>query len=159
MRPSGSAEFLETRRLQAMEFLNEGLQPVEVARKIGVDRRSVRRWKASVLKDGQEGIRAKPLPGRPPRLGPGEKKRLETILLRGALKAGFPTDLWTCPRVVQVIEKAFGVHYHVDHVGRVLHSLGWSPQKPQRRAIERDEEAIRSWIKTEWPRVKKTPRA
>jgi len=157
MRPSGSAEFLEARRLRALEFLNQGLQPVEVAHKIGVDRRSVRRWKASVLKDGPEGIRARPLPGRPSRLSPQEKKRLETLLLRGARKAGFPTDLWTCPRVVQVIEKAFGVHYHVDHIGRVLHALGWSPQKPQRRAIERDEEAIRSWIKVDWPRVKKTP--
>lgn len=159
MRPSGSAGFLEARRLQALEFLNQGLQPVDVARKIGVDRRSVRRWKARVLKDGPEGIRARPLPGRPSRLGPREKKRLETILLRGARQAGFSTDLWTCPRVVQVIEKIFGVHYHVDHIGRVLHALGWSPQKPQRRAIERDEDAIRSWVKADWPRVKKTLRA
>lgn len=158
MRPSGSAEFLEARRLQALEFMNQGLQPVEIAHKIGVDRRSVRRWKASVLKDGPEAIRAKPLLGRPPRLGPAEKKRLETILLRGARQAGFSTDLWTCPRVVRVVERAFGVHYHVDHIGRVLHALGWSPQKPQRRAVERDEEAIRSWVKIDWPRVKKTPR-
>jgi transposase len=159
MRPSGSAEFLEARRLQALAFMNQGLQPVEIAHKIGVDRRSVRRWKASVLKDGPEAIRAKPLLGRPPRLGPAEKKRLETILLRGARQAGFSTDLWTCPRVVRVVERAFGVHYHVDHIGRVLHALGWSPQKPQRRAVERDDEAIRSWVKIDWPRVKKTPRA
>jgi len=159
MRPSGSAEFLETRRLRAMEYFGQGLQPVEIARKVGVDRRSVRRWKASLLKDGAEGIRAKPMLGRPSRLGLREKKRLETILLRGARQAGYATDLWTCPRVVQVIERVFRVHYHVDHIGRVLHSLGWSPQKPQRRAVERDEEAIRSWIKADWPRVKKTPRA
>jgi len=159
MRPSGSAEFLEGRRLRALEYLEQGLQPVEIARKVGVDRRSVRRWKASILKDGAEAIRAKPMLGRPSRLGPREKKRLETILLRGARQAGYATDLWTCPRVVQVIERVFRVHYHVDHIGRVLHSLGWSPQKPQRRAVERDEEAIRSWIKADWPRVKKTPRA
>jgi len=156
MRPSGSAEFLEARRLRALEYIDRGLQPVEVARKIGVDRRSVRRWKASFLKDGPEAIRAKPLPGRPPRLSPREKKRLEAILLRGARPAGFSTDLWTCPRIVWVIEKVFGVHYHVDHIGRVLHALGWSPQRPQRRAVERDEEAIRSWVKIDWPRVKKT---
>jgi transposase len=159
MRPPGSAEFLETRRLKALEYMDQGLQPVEIARKVGVDRRSVRRWKARILKDGREGIRARPIRGRPSRLGSREKKRLEAILLRGARRAGFSTDLWTCPRVVQVIEKAFGIHYHVDHIGRVLHALGWSPQKPQRRAVERDEEAIRSWIKAEWPRVKKTPRA
>lgn len=159
MRPSGSAEFLEARRVRALEYMDQGLQPVEIARKVGVDRRSFRRWKASVLKSGPEAIRAKPLLGRPPRLSPGEKQSLETILLRGARQAGFSTDLWTCPRVVQVIENVFGVHYHVDHIGRVLHSLGWSPQKPQRRAVERDEEAIRSWVKTDWPRVKKTPPA
>jgi len=156
MRPSGSAEFLEARRLRALEYLGQGLQPVEIARKVGVDRRSVRRWKASFLRDGPEAVRAKPLPGRPPRLGRQEKKRLEAILLRGAARAGFMTDLWTCPRVVHVIEKSFGVHYHVDHIGRILHSLGWSPQKPQRRAIERDEAAIQTWVKVNWPRVKKT---
>ena len=74
---------------------------------------------------------------------------MEAILLRGAWHAGFSTNLWTCLRVVQVVEKAFGVHYHVDHIGRVLHVPGWSPLKPQRRAEERDEEAIRFWIKAD----------
>jgi len=157
MRPSGSAEFLEARRLRAMEYWNQGLQPVEIARKIGVDRRSVRRWKASFLRAGLEAIRSKPLPGRPPRLGRQEKKRLEAVLLRGARAAGYSTDLWTCPRVAQIIHRTFGVRYHVDHIGRVLHSLGWSPQKPQRRAVERDEAAIQNWVKADWPRVKKTP--
>jgi len=110
-------------------------------------------------RDGPEALRAKPVPGRPSRLQPRDKKRLETILLRGARQAGFSTDLWTCPRLVQVIDRVFGVRYHADHLGRVLHALGWSPQKPQRRAVERDEEAIRSWIKTVWPKVKKTPPA
>ncbi|MGA2588268.1 MAG: winged helix-turn-helix domain-containing protein [Candidatus Aminicenantales bacterium] len=157
MRPSGSAEYLEGRRLRAMEYLDQGLQPGEIARKVGVDRRSVRRWKASIQKDGPGAIRAKPLPGRPRRLNPGAKKRLEAILLRGARETGFSTDLWTCPRVVQVIQKVFGVRYHVDHIGRILHSLGWSPQKPQRRAVERDEALIQRWVQADWPRVKKTP--
>ncbi len=77
------------------------------------------------------------------------------MLLRGAKAAGFPTDLWTCPRIAKVIEERFGVHYHVDHIGRMLHALGWSPQKPQRRALERDEEAIGRWTKEDWPRIKR----
>lgn len=158
MRPTGSAEFLEQRRLRAVSFLQDGLQPVEIARKVGVDRRSVRRWKASFLKDGPGAIRAKPLSGRPAKLDRKAKKRLEFALLRGARAAGYATDLWTCPRIAQVIHKTFGVRYHVDHIGRLLHSLGWSPQKPQRRAIERDEVAIQRWVKTSWPKVKKTPR-
>lgn len=84
---------------------------------------------------------------------------MERVLLKGAAAAGFPTDLWTCPRVAQVIQKRFGVGYHVDHIGRLLHGLGWSPQKPERRAVERNEAEIRRWAKEDWPRVKKTLRA
>jgi transposase len=84
---------------------------------------------------------------------------LEALLLKGALAAGFDTDLWTCPRVAELIKRRFGVEYHVDHIGRLLHGLGWTPQKPAARAVERDEGEIRRWIKEDWPRVKKTPAA
>jgi transposase len=80
--------------------------------------------------------------GRPLEMGRTARKALETLLLRGARAAGYATDLWTCPRIAQIISQNFGVHYHVDHIGRLLRSLGWSPQKPQRRAIERDKAAI-----------------
>jgi transposase len=155
MRPQGSPEELERRRQGAIRLLEEGYQPVDVARRLGVDRRSVRRWKAAYRRKGERGIEAKPAPGRPPKLPRQAKKRLERLLLRGAAAAGFATDLWTCPRVAQLIEEHFGVDYHVDHIGRLLHSLGWSPQKPQRRARERDEPAIQRWVKEQWPRIKK----
>lgn len=159
MRPSGSPEQLERRRQRAIELLNVGLQPVEVARQLGVDRRSVRHWKAAFRRRGRQGIEAKPTPGRPCALNAKVWSRLEKLLLKGAKAAGFPTDLWTCPRVAQLITERFGVDYHVDHIGRLLHSLGWNPQKPARRAIERDEQAIQRWAKEAWPRVKKTLRA
>lgn len=158
MRPRGSPEELERRRLHAIALLNQEYQPVEVARIVGVDRRSVRRWKAAYLKNGRKAIRAKPA-GRPPKLDAKSKKKLERELLKGAKAAGFPTDLWTCPRVAQLIRVCFGIHYHVDHIGRLLRSMGWSPQKPQRRAVERDEKEIQRWIKEEWPRIKKKPQA
>jgi transposase len=158
MRPAGSPEELERRRLRAVALLEQGLMPVEVARRVGVDRRSVRRWKAAFRKAGEAGVAARPPPGRPARLSPAQKRKLERVLLKGAQAAGFDTDLWTCPRVAWVIEEHFGVGYHVDHVGRLLHALGWSAQKPERRALERDEEAIRRWVKQDWPRIKKTPR-
>jgi transposase len=66
--------------------------------------------------------------------------------------------LWTCPRVTHLIRKEFNVTYHVDHIGRLLHSLGWSPQKPERRAIERDEKSIRNWVRYTWPHLKKKPK-
>lgn len=159
MRPSGSPEELARRRQRAIDLLNNGMQPVEVARQLGVDRRSVRRWNAAYRRRGARGIEAQPTPGRPCALAPKEKRRLEKLLLKGAIAAGYPTDLWTCPRVADLIADRFGVDYHVDHVSRLLHSLGWSPQKPSRRAVERDEAAIQRWVKADWPRVKKTLRA
>ena len=84
-------------------------------------------------------------------------KWLEQELLEGAQAAGFPTDLWTCPRVVELIQARFGIHYNVSGVWRLLRSLGWTPQKPVRRAVEREEREIRRWIKKEWPRIKKKP--
>ena len=159
MRPLGSPEELERRRTRAITLLEDGYQPVEVAHMVGVDRRSVRRWNATYRKRGMAGLKKKVVPGRPPKLDAKDQERLERLLLRGAKKSGFRTDLWTCPRVAEVIRKRFAVHYHVDHVCRLLHGLGWSPQKPQRRAIERDEEAIEGWVKKTWPRIKKKPRA
>jgi len=157
MRPYGSPAQLEQRRLQAVVLFEEGVAPVDIARKLGVGRRSVRRWKASFLKDGRSAIKAKPAPGRPSKLSTGDKKRLERVLTRGAHGAGYSTDLWTCPRVADLIRQKFGVEYHARYVPRLLRSLGWSPQKPERRARERDEEAIRRWVKVDWPQLKKKP--
>jgi transposase len=86
-----------------------------------------------------------------------KKQRLTQLLVRGAEAAGFPTDLWTCPRVATLIRERWDISYHVDHVCRLLHSLGLSPQRPERRAIERDELQIQNWIRTDWPRAKKKP--
>ena len=158
MRPRGSPSHLEQRRLRALRLLDEGMQPVEVARLLGVDRRSVRRWNARRKEEGVAGVLARPAPGAPSKLKDDEKAELEELLLKGAKVAGFPTDLWTCPRVTQLIQDRFGVTYHVDHVSRLLHWMGWSPQKPQRRAVERDEAAIKQWVKRSWPAVKKKRR-
>jgi transposase len=155
MRPPGSPKELERRRLRAIALLKKGHPPVEVARAVGVDRRSVRRWRAAYRRQGGRALKAVPAPGRPLKLGIEQRKELEEGLLRGAQQAGFATDLWTCPRVAKLIKMRFGITYHVDHVGRVLRSLGWSPQKPERRAKERDQEKIQRWIKQDWPRIRK----
>lgn len=159
MRPCGSPDELERRRKRAINLIQQGYQPVEIAQMVGVDRRSVRRWNATYRAKGPEGLDKKPAPGRPAKLDAKARKKLEAILLKGARAAGFPTDLWTCPRVAKVIQMRLGVRYHVDHIGRLLHSFGWSPQKPARRALERDEDLIQGWVKTQWPRIKKKPPA
>jgi len=157
MRPKGSAEALEMRRRIAGRLLLEGKGVREVARLVGAVPSAVFGWKQKLEEGGMEALRAKPHPGRPARLTNEQKQKLETVLLKGAEAAGFPTDLWTLPRVAQVIEREFGVKYHPGHVWHILRDMGWSAQKPERRARERDEKAIATWRKDRWPEVKKSP--
>lgn len=155
MRPAGAPRDLERRRERAIRLLGQGYRPVEVAERLGVERRSVRRWKAAYRSEGHKGIEAKPAPGRPSKLIARDRGRLQRLLLKGAQAAGYATDLWTCPRVASLVLAEFGVRYHVDHIGRLLRSMGWTPQKPERRARERDEKRIKGWVCEEWPRIKK----
>jgi len=120
MRPVGGAKQLERRRERAIALLKDGRAPVEVARLVGVDRRSVRRWNAAYRRAGVAGLAARPVPGRPSKLTARQREQLETLLLRGAEASGFESDLWTCPRVAHMIGRRFGIRYHVDHIGRLL---------------------------------------
>ena len=155
MRPHGSPKALERRRHQAIALLEAGHAPAEAAQRLGVRRRSVRRWKAAYRQDGEAGIAAKPAPGRPPKLDDAAKAKLREALLAGAEAAGFPTDLWTCRRVAEWIRRRFGVRYHRSHIAWLLRRMGWSPQHPSRRALERDEARITAWVNKQWPAMKK----
>ena len=95
--------------------------------------------------------------GRKPRLDAAQLERLESQLLAGPEAHGFPTPLWTCPRIARLIADQFGVRYHAGHVWKILRALGWSPQRPVGKARERNEGAIRGWQRTTWPRIKKKP--
>lgn len=156
MRPNGSATQLERRRRKAMLLLQRGMTPSEVGQRLGADASSVRRWRQAYRRKGNNGLDPKPHPGRPSRLTPRQKRGLVRRLLKGARANAFSTDLWTCPRIAELIERHYGVEYHVDHIPRLLGTLGWSCQKPEKRAIERDEDAIAAWIKKGWPRIKKS---
>lgn len=158
MRPKGSAEALEMRRMIAARMLQQGKGVREVSRLVGVSPGTVSRWNQKLREQGLEALKAKPHPGRPPKLTAAQKERLAEILRQGARAAGFPTELWTLKRVAQVIEREFGVRYHPGRVWYILREMGWSPQKPERRARERDEEAIQAWRTEEWEQVKKSRR-
>ena len=155
MRPKGSAKELEIRRLLSAKLLQEGKGVREVGRLVGAVPSSVSRWKQALDEGGLEALKAKPHPGRPARLSREQKKELVQVLLKGPQAAGFATDLWTLARVAKVIEREFGVRYHPGHVWYILRDMGWSCQKPERRARERDEAAIEQWRTEEWPEAKK----
>ena len=157
MRPHGSPKSLEERRRSVVRFLKQNLSLHEIARRIGCHASSVLRWRNALRTGGQDALKAKPAPGRPPRLTAKHKDRLVHLLAKGAMAQGYRTELWTTQRIADVIERKLGVHYHRNHVGKLLKQLGWSHQKPERRAVERDEAAIITWKRSVWPGVKKTP--
>jgi transposase len=158
MRPVGSAEELERRRNRAIDLVKRGLSLNEAARWLGCHASSVMRWRDVFRRGGKRALKPKPTPGRPPRLTRKQKASLIRHLLAGSLAHGYRTDLWTTQRIAEVIKVKFCVRYHRDHVGRLLHALNWSCQKPERRALQRDEAAIEEWKSRDWPRIKKTRR-
>ena len=156
MRLKGSAKVLEARRRRALQLLENDISLHEVARQIGCHPSSVMRWRDRLRELGEEGLQVRSSPGRPLRLGAQQRKQLLNQLLRGPGAFGWRTEVWTTSRIAQLIEKEFQVTYHPDHVGRLMHALGWSHQKPERRAVQRNEGAIAAWKVKDWVRVKKT---
>jgi transposase len=130
----------------------------DIAEALGVSPVSVSRWFARVRDGGLEALRAQPGPGRPPGLTPARKRLIPEFHWHGAEAYGFQGAVWTCARVAKVFEEAFGVRYHKDHVGRLLRELQWTPQVPIRRAIQRDEDAIRRWRDAAWPDLRRRAR-
>jgi transposase len=142
---------LERRRKRAVEAIREGQKPATVAQVLGVDRGTVYRWLRMARRPG--GLDAKPL-HRDPALSDRQLRQLERLLLQGASRHGWPTDLWTATRVKEVIRRHLGIDYHPEHVRKVLkRRLGWTSQKPQTKAKERDEDGIRRWRDEEFPRI------
>ena len=148
-------EALEKRRFEAMRLLKRGLNQSEVARRLKVARQTVSQWARQYREQGQAGLRQAGRAGRKPLLDAAELERLEALLLEGPEAHGFPTPLWSCPRVARLIEDHFGVRYHEGHVWKILRALHWSPQRPVGKARERNEEAIRTWKRKTWPALKK----
>lgn len=155
MRPKGSAAELEARRRRAAKLFRERKPLAQIAQLVGASLSSVKRWKRAWKEGGVAALAAKPHPGPTPKLSDGQQEALVKILRRGPLAAGYRTDLWTCARVTEVVRKRFGVLHHRDHLGRILHDLGFSPQKPQQVAREQDAAMVAQWRKQDWPRIKK----
>ena len=149
---------LERRRFEALKLLKEGYNQSEVGRRTKVCSQTVSRWARMVAEEGDRALEAVGRAGRKPLLEEKQRKQLVTRLLEGPEKLGYETPLWTCGRVVHLIEQEFGVRYHSGHVWKILRQLNWSPQRPVGRALERNEQAITAWKKQTWPAIKKSPK-
>jgi transposase len=146
---------LERRRRQAATLFERGDRQADIARQLKVSRQAVSRWHKQWRAGGLEALQKSVTPGRPRRLEDKQLAEIEAALLQGARAHGYPTELWTLRRVSEVIAKVSGIEYHAGHVWRILRGLGWSRQKPARRAAERDPEKIEAWVKERWPELKR----
>lgn len=147
---------LEKRRLKGGKLLARGVSKSEVARQLGVARQTVASWERRMEEDGRDGLKRGQL-GRPRQLDTEQERELGKTLMEGALTAGYPTALWTLPRIGKLISKRFGVGYSTGHLWHLLRRMGFSCQKPEKRAIQRNEDEIARWKRHTWPALKKKP--
>ena len=136
-------------------MLLAGKTPAEAAHAVGVARQTAYTWKAVLDEGGIDALRAMPARGRPARLDDGQLQALGRVLLQSPTAHGFGTELWTLKRVGVLIERLYGVKFGQTQIWRILGALGFSVQKPERRAIERDEDAVQTWKRKTWPALKK----
>jgi len=143
------------KRVRAGRLMLTGKTPAQAAAAVGVARQTAYTWKARLDEGGIDALRAM-TPGRPAQLDAKHLQGLRTALLQGALSHGFGTELWTLKRVGVLIERRYGVRFSQAQVWRLLGAMGFSSQKPDRRAIERDEDAVKRWKRKTWPALKKS---
>ena len=153
MRPYGTSSQLASRRQQALRLLRRGHGTAAVAKRIGATARSVRRWRRERQRPKRKS-KARAV-GRPCRLSARQVERLVAALKRGAFAHGYAEEYWTLDRVAHLIWELFGIRYRPSGVWYLLQRMGWSCQRPQRRALQRDDAAIAHWKHYVWPQIKK----
>jgi transposase len=149
----------QRRRVRAGRLLLAGKTPAQAAHAVGVARQTAYTWKAVLDEGGIDALRAIPGRGRPARLDEEQLQALGRTLLQNPTEHGFGTELWTLKRIGLLIQRQHGVKFSQTHIWRILGGLGFSAQKPERRAIERDEDAVQVWKRKTWPALKKKPGA
>jgi transposase len=146
------------RRRRAWELKQQGWKQKDIAMALGVSQGAISQWLTRVRTGGEAALAAQPPPGMTPKLTAEQRAQLPLLLAQGAEHYGYRGDIWTSKRVADVIQREFGVRYHPDHVRKLLHAAGWSPQRPKTRASQQDATAIATWVEERWPQIKKSGR-
>jgi len=157
---------MEERRLEGGRLLNQGkLSQREIAAELGVNEGTVSRWKETLEHEGSKGLKARRIPGRPSRLDEQGQQQLLGELRKGAQAHGYSNERWTLVRIAEVLRDTQEIRYHPDHLSVVMSSrsspqgrLGWSVQRPQSKAVKRDEKRIQTWLETTLPETLKKGR-
>ncbi|SRR5712691_107233 len=150
------ADWREERRKQAWNLKQQGWQQKKIAEALGVSEGAISQWMRKAREEGDAALLAHPGPGVCSKMTAEQQAQMPSLLAIGAESYGFRGDVWTARRVAKVIEKTFGIRYSRDHVGKLLRKFGWSRQKPEERATQRNEEAILQWYDERWPALKKS---
>jgi transposase len=158
MRTKGTAAELEARRRLAVQRVNDGWRRADVAAFLGVHPETVAGWVRAHKHGGDKALAAKPHPGRTPFLTADQEKQVLGWLTESPTKHGFRTDLWTARRVADLILKKLNVQFHPHYLREWLTKRNYTPQKPARRAKQRNPEAVAVWLKDDWPRIQKKSR-
>ncbi len=149
------SDLAEWRRARAVIAYIEGKSVINIAAYLEVARTSVNRWLQWYNACGLDGLRTADRPGRPPRLTVAQRAELVTLIEAGPSACGFDAGIWTGPMIGELIRKQYGVKYHHHHIPRMLHSLGFSVQRPRKRLARADAEKQEIWLKKRLPAIKK----
>jgi len=156
-RPSRDFTGLKERRIHAAKLFKKGETQAAVSRILHVSRQSASRWYEKWQSGGTRALNGAERAGRKPRLTTKQLNDLDATLRAGSKIQGFQSNLWTLPRIAQVIHRQTGVEYHPGHVWKILQRLGWTLQRPAKRAKERNDQAVQEWVANKWPAIKKKP--
>ena len=157
MDPTWYYDWREWRRFRAVELAQQGWVHRDIAAALGVSEAAVSQWLAHARSAGTEGLLAHPHGGHV-KLTPEQQRLVPDLLWHGAEAYGFRGEVWTCARIAKVLRREFGVSFHKDHVSRMLKAMGWTPQIPITRAIQRNEEEIERWRTETWPKLRSRAR-
>jgi len=147
----------EGRRLRAWELFQQGWEQCRIAQALGVTKGAISQWVKRARNHGTAALLHRKPTGAPCKLTAEQLAQLPQLLERGPQAWGFLGEVWTQPRIAEVVRREFGVSYHPSQFGRILKGFRWSRQKPMRRARQRDEGAIKRWKEERWPLLKKKP--
>lgn len=141
-----------------MELYEQGWKAIRIAEALGVTQGAVSQWLSAYRKEGIDALRYRKVSKKPARLSAEQLIALVAMLRQGPEAFGYVGQVWTQARVGELIERTFGVSYHLNHVGKVLKKCGWTCQKPVTRASQRNDDAARKWCEERWPEIKKKPK-
>ena len=152
---SKSQNIREFRRLRAVELFESGMKQVDIARVLGVTKGAVSQWLSVYRVNGLDALRYRKIAKKPCRLSDEQKDELCEFLSQGPEHFGYAGDVWTLPRIAELILRKFGIKYCLTSVSAILKKIGWTCRKPVVRAAQRDEQAREKWLHEKWPEIKK----